>query len=98
MNQPPAEAAQALKLGDTGYGLLGIGLNVNADPATGELVVSVVGAGGRISTLVGIHPVQIVLTEIARVPEAKVVELLKAEEDKQALAVLGRIGVPRASG
>lgn len=95
---PPAPNTTALKLRDTGYALLGFGLNVNADQETGEVVISVVGVGGRVSEIVGIRPVQATLHELVRIPEAEVVALLKAEENKQAVAILGAMGAPGAVG
>lgn len=96
---PGQPQVTALKLRETGYALVGFGLTINADPDTGEVVISVVGDGGRVSEIVGIRPVQAQLLELARIPEEKVVELIKAEEDRQALAILGQMGPnPRAIG
>lgn len=94
--QPPPPTGLALR--KTGYAMVGFGLAINADPDTGDVVISVVGAGGRVSEIVGIRPVQVPLLELVRIPEDKVIELIKAEENKQAVAILGAMGAPGAVG
>jgi hypothetical protein len=93
----PGPMVKAFPLGDSGFALVGAGLAVNPDPVTGDLVVSVVCVGGRMSEIVGLTPVQVELAQIARIPLADVVKALVDKEDENARATMGAL-LPQATG
>jgi len=100
MNRPPSGAPmpqiRAFPLGKSGFALLGIGLSVDPDPATGDLTINVVAVGGRESTIMGIQPVQVPLLELARLRPDDIVTALEAKERKAAGDALA--DMPKASG